>query len=143
MKVLKVFLLGLMYGWVLKLLIDRIYRTDEIEEMRMENASLKQYTYSLEKQVRQRPPASQFVTPPATRPVQPAAPVQTEGRRDDLKLLKGVGPTIEKRLNDAGIYTFADIAGFAPEEVEGMLGNLKRVSGRDLIAEAKRLAGKK
>ncbi|HET9588589.1 MAG TPA: hypothetical protein VFO91_07350, partial [Anaerolineales bacterium] len=69
-----------------------------------------------------------------------AAPAQSGGRKDDLKLLKGVGPTIEKRLNEAGIYTFAGLAQRTPAEVEQILGSLRRVSGREMIAEARRLA---
>lgn len=143
MKALKVFLLGLMYGWVIKFLIDRIYRTDEIEAMRTENVSLKQYIHSLERQVRQKTPASQSVTPVAAQAVQPSAPVRTGTKKDDLKLLRGVGPTIEKRLNNAGIYTFAEIARLTPEEIEEILGTLRRVTGRELIDEARRRARQK
>ncbi len=35
---------------------------------------------------------------------------------DDLKQIKGVGPTIEKKLNALGIYTFGQIAGFGKED---------------------------
>jgi predicted flap endonuclease-1-like 5' DNA nuclease len=35
---------------------------------------------------------------------------------DDLKLIKGVGPKLEQILNDLGVYTFAQIAAFGPDD---------------------------
>jgi predicted flap endonuclease-1-like 5' DNA nuclease len=35
---------------------------------------------------------------------------------DDLKKISGVGPFLEKKLNTIGIYTFAQIARFSPED---------------------------
>ncbi|MDX2249228.1 MAG: hypothetical protein SF052_20740 [Bacteroidia bacterium] len=36
--------------------------------------------------------------------------------KDDLKLIKGIGPFIEKKLNSIGIYTFLQISNFTPED---------------------------
>jgi NADH-quinone oxidoreductase subunit E len=36
---------------------------------------------------------------------------------DDLKMISGIGPKIEKILNDLGIYTFAQIAAWGPAEI--------------------------
>lgn len=140
MKIFKVFIFGLLYGVALKFIIDRIYRTDEMRALRNENTALQQYIHSLERQVQMKTPGQGVVPAAAVPPVQPAAPAQSGGRKDDLKLLKGVGPTIERRLNEAGIYTFAGLAQRTPAEVEQILGSLRRVSGREMIAEARRLA---
>ena len=40
------------------------------------------------------------------------------GERDDLKLIKGIGPFIEKKLNALNIYTFRQISNFTQEDVE-------------------------
>lgn len=40
----------------------------------------------------------------------------TAADKDDLKLVKGIGPFIEKKLNSIGIYTFRQIAAFTPED---------------------------
>ena len=40
-----------------------------------------------------------------------------EGGADDLKLLKGVGPKLEKTLNELGFYHFDQIAAWGPAEV--------------------------
>ena len=40
------------------------------------------------------------------------------GVRDDLKLIKGIGPFIEKKLNALNIYTFQQISNFTSEDVD-------------------------
>ena len=40
----------------------------------------------------------------------PAAP-------DDLKAISGIGPKLEKVLNDLGVWTYAQVAGWGKEEV--------------------------
>ncbi|MDP5169705.1 MAG: hypothetical protein NWR72_05630 [Bacteroidia bacterium] len=42
--------------------------------------------------------------------------VATADEKDDLKLVKGIGPFIEKKLNSIGIYTFRQIAAFSEED---------------------------
>ena len=44
---------------------------------------------------------------------------------DDLKLISGVGPKLEKLLNDLGIYTFAQIASWGPGEIRWVDDHLK------------------
>jgi large subunit ribosomal protein L21 len=68
-----------------------------------------------------------------------AAPVDG----DDLSLISGVGPVIVGKLNDAGITTFAQIAGWTDadvEEIEEKLSFKGRVGREDWIAQAKELA---
>lgn len=36
---------------------------------------------------------------------------------DDLKVISGVGPALERKLNDLGIYTYAQIAGWTDADV--------------------------
>ena len=36
---------------------------------------------------------------------------------DDLTQISGIGPAYARRLNEAGITTFADLANLSPEEV--------------------------
>lgn len=40
-----------------------------------------------------------------------------EGDADDLKKISGVGPVLEGKLNDLGIYTYAQIAAFTAEDI--------------------------
>ncbi|KIC48491.1 NADH-quinone oxidoreductase subunit E [Tateyamaria sp. ANG-S1] len=53
-----------------------------------------------------------------------------EGGADDLKLIKGVGPGLEKELNAAGVYHFDQIASWTEDEVAWADQNLVRFKGR-------------
>ncbi|EJJ26091.1 NADH-quinone oxidoreductase subunit E [Rhizobium sp. CF142] len=66
----------------------------------------------------------------------PAAP-------DDLKMISGVGPKIEATLNEIGIFTFAQIAGWKKAErewVDGFLNFRGRIERDDWVKQAKALA---
>ena len=102
-------------------------------------------------------PAPTLISPPAPKPIDlpnaiatEQAPTEmttpslgaSEGDRDDLKIIKGVGPAIERRLNNAGIYTFAALAKLSPKQMEEILGSqVRRLQDEnDLIAQASKLA---
>jgi predicted flap endonuclease-1-like 5' DNA nuclease len=65
--------------------------------------------------------------------------------KDNLKVIKGIGPAIENKLNNAGIHTFDALGQLTVEELENILGSTKRLvqSEASLIAQAKRLASQK
>lgn len=65
------------------------------------------------------------------------------GGADDLKQLKGVGPALEKTLNELGFYHFDQIAGWRKKEVEWVDERLKfkgRIERDDWVKQAKTLA---
>ncbi len=89
-------------------------------------------------------------TTAAPKPAKKAAPkaeaaVETtvaEGA-DDLKKLSGVGPALEKKLIEAGVTTFAQIAAWTPEDVAAMDEKLSfkgRIEREGWIDQAKELA---
>jgi len=43
------------------------------------------------------------------------------GQRDDLKKIEGIGPKIQKLLNDDQIFTFAELADAPMERLKGIL----------------------
>ena len=65
------------------------------------------------------------------------------GKADDLKKIKGVGPKLEKELNEAGVFHFDQIASWSKEEVywaDNHLVSFKgRVSRDSWVAQAKDL----
>lgn len=130
MKALKVFILGLIYGWLVQSLINRIYRDNNVVGITRENAMLRERVRSLEAQLQARPLASQ------------PEHVQTGLRKDDLKQIKGIGPATEKKLNEAGIHTFADMSQLTVDKLQNILGRSKRIaqSADELIAQARELA---
>ena len=65
------------------------------------------------------------------------------GVRDDLKQISGIGPKIEQQLNELGIFTFAQIAAWTPENemwVDTYMSFRGRVAREDWIAQARVLA---
>lgn len=62
---------------------------------------------------------------------------------DELKRIKGIGPVIERTLNDLGIYQFKQIAEFSRDNidwVEGYLSFPGRIDREEWISQAKALA---
>jgi NADH-quinone oxidoreductase subunit E len=67
-----------------------------------------------------------------------------KGDADDLKKIKGVGPGLEKALNEMGVYHFDQIARWTADEVAWVDQNLVQFKGRasrdDWVDQAKTLA---
>lgn len=73
------------------------------------------------------------------------APKAAAAGADDLKLLSGVGPALEKKLHDAGVTTFAQIAAWTDADVEEFGEKLSfkgRIEREGWIEQAKELASK-
>lgn len=82
---------------------------------------------------------------PAAAPPQSAAPPQPadlpspflaapEGTADDLMRIKGIGPKLSARLAELGVFHYAQIAGWTPEQlaaVDAQLGNFQGRPERD------------
>ncbi|WP_306116638.1 MULTISPECIES: NADH-quinone oxidoreductase subunit E [unclassified Roseovarius] len=70
-----------------------------------------------------------------------------DGKADDLKQIKGVGPKLEGLLNSHGIYHFDQIANWSDEEVawadQSLVGFKGRVSRDNWVEQAKLLASGK
>jgi predicted flap endonuclease-1-like 5' DNA nuclease len=68
---------------------------------------------------------------------------QIPARQDDLKLISGVGPGLEKKLQDAGITSFAQIVALTDAEITDLEANVVKFAGRikrdDWIGQAQRL----
>lgn len=66
-----------------------------------------------------------------------------EGEADDLKLISGVGPVLEGRLNELGIYHFWQVAKFEARDID-LVNEAMAFPGRierdEWIAQAKNLA---
>ncbi|MFN3664168.1 50S ribosomal protein L21 [Yoonia sp.] len=62
---------------------------------------------------------------------------------DDLKKITGVGPALEKKLHEAGITSYAQIAGWSEEDIAGYEETLSlggRVERDDWVAQATELS---
>jgi len=88
-------------------------------------------------------PAAAVATASVGRKPEPMS-APRDGKADDLKQIKGVGPKLEKLLHSMGFYHFDQIAGWSADEVAWVDENLEgfkgRVSRDGWIAQAKTLA---
>jgi predicted flap endonuclease-1-like 5' DNA nuclease len=68
---------------------------------------------------------------------------EVPARQDDLKLISGVGPGLERKLKDAGITSFAQIVVLTDAEIADLEANVVKFVGRikrdDWIGQAQQL----
>ena len=122
------FILGLLIGWLIEWLIDYFYwRRRDAES----NAPL---VASAARTERDSSSASEVGVQPVVKVVP-----------DDLKAIKGIGPVIERKLNDAGVYTFEQLGNLTASGLRRILGNtIERLSDEEsLLRQARDLARRK
>ena len=71
------------------------------------------------------------------------APALAPSGADDLKELSGVGPALEKKLHEAGVTSFAQIAAWGPDEIaefDEKLSFKGRIERENFVEQAKELA---
>jgi predicted flap endonuclease-1-like 5' DNA nuclease len=120
------FVLGLLIGWLIEWVIDYFYwrrRYAETDRAHVSQSAAVRQAPSLVDQESH----SVAVVP------------------DDLKVIKGIGPVIERKLNEAGIYTFEQLGGLTVAQLRRMLGNsIERLSDEEsLLQQARDLARRK
>lgn len=94
-------------------------------------------------------PVAEVAKAPAAASDAGGKPAMLDGPRDnkadDLKKIKGVGPGLEKALNEMGVFHFDQMAGWTASEVAWVDENLLRFKGRatrdNWVDQAKTLAG--
>ncbi len=69
------------------------------------------------------------------------------GLRDNLRLIKGIGPAIEKTLNELGIFRFHQVAELSDYDIERIAKRLKgfraRIEREDWLGQARELHDQK
>ena len=50
--------------------------------------------------------------------------------KDDLKLVKGIGPVMEKKLNDFGVYSFEQLGKLTSKDIDALTETLESFPGR-------------
>lgn len=127
MNTLFIFILGLLVGWLIEWVIDYFYWRRRYAE--------KEVVYARQTTSESRVAPMSAVE---SRPAVKAAP-------DDLKIIKGIGPVIERKLNDAGIHTFEQLGNLTVADLRRILGNaIERLSDEEaLLQQARDLARRK
>lgn len=118
------FVLGLLIGWLIEWLIDYFYWRRRYAD----------------KEAIHTPDDAIPHQPSLVRMEEPAPVVQAPP--DDLKVIKGIGNVIERKLNDAGIYTYEQLGNLTPADLRRILGNtIERLANEEsLLQQARDLA---
>ncbi len=88
-------------------------------------------------------PAAKKAAPKAEKKEEPKAAAAADAGGDDLKKLSGVGPVLEKKLHEAGVTSFAQIAAWGPKDIEEFDEKLAfhgRIEREGWVEQAKKLA---
>jgi len=60
-------------------------------------------------------------------------------KKDKLEVIGGIGPASARRFNDAGVFTYAQLAALSPEQIQ-QITSTSRWDPADWINEARRLS---
>lgn len=136
MKVIKLFILGLVLGLFYKWITSRIYTDIEIR------------TFTTEDPLDMGSPETNYSKLLNTKEqlMAEVKPVQQKTKKEILEVLKGIGPASVKRLNKAGVHTFDELAQLEPGDLRTILGNVLKRAGiteSQVIAEARKFAQQK
>jgi len=130
MSIAAVLVLGLLVGWLIEWVIDWFYWRRPKPEPTPDTSTASTPTPD-SVAITATPKEERSMLPPAT--------------PDDLTVIKGIGPVIARRLNQAGIYTYEELAGLTQDEFEEALGNLleRFINEKSILRQARELAAKK
>lgn len=122
------FVLGLLIGWLIEWVIDYFYWRRRYPER--DNA----------RQTEPAPAQRSRSASPEVGTAQTVAQV-----RDNLQKIKGIGPVIERKLNEAGIETFEQLGRLTTAQLRRILGEtIERLSDEEaLLQQARDLARRK
>ena len=137
MNIWVMFFSGILLGWLIEWIIDLVYWRKRYQLAESKQKQCKEHITALELEV-ERLKKSQ--TSGATVEVP-----RVEIIPDDLKIIKGIGPVIQKKLNEAGIYTFEQLGAISVERLREILGNIieRLADEKSLLEQARRLGNEK
>ena len=121
MGVIASIVLGLLIGWLVEWVIDWFYWRGRMRSVVEENARLAQDNADLKERV-----ASLEMKVGRKSQLAKTRPTSDRAKKDNLQAIKGVGPVISKRLNEAGIYTFEELSQLNANELEEIMGSLAK-----------------
>jgi predicted flap endonuclease-1-like 5' DNA nuclease len=90
----------------------------QIKQLEAQLANEKMITNGLKQELEQ-------LHTPKRKQVEVAFDKVQEKNKDDLKMISGIGPVIEAKLNDIGIFTFKQISEFTPQTIDYVTSSIK------------------
>jgi predicted flap endonuclease-1-like 5' DNA nuclease len=83
---------------------------------------------------------AETVKPPAVTSIKIKEKTTTRAvKKDKLEVIGGIGPASARRFNDAGVFTYAQLAALSPEQIQ-QITSTSRWDPADWINEARRLS---
>lgn len=138
--------LGLLIGWFVEWIVDVIYWRRRFKEMKLIELRGLQREAELQKELdwlkqestrllernkflEKRPTGESKTAPKIEEPIVPTTP-------DNLQKIKGIGPVISKKLNEAGVFTYEQLAEQTPDTLRKMLGSMiERLADEGVLIE--------
>lgn len=106
---------GLIIGWIIEWIIDWYFWRQESLQALLSDDQARQQLREARKEIEDlRAQLAQAGTAPI-------GPTSTERASDPLSRINGVGNVYAARLNEAGIYTFSDVAQSSPEHLRDII----------------------
>lgn len=138
-------LLGLLVGWIVELIIDwRFWRLDGDSISNRLNAGIGNLVGDGGNNDALNAQLSEAKAEIDRLQAALAAAATGEVKREDrLERINGVGKVFRTRFNEAGIYTFAEVAALTPEritEIMGVTESWRKIDPESWIAEAAQFA---
>lgn len=141
MGVIASIVIGLLIGWLVEWVVDWFYWRgrmrpvlEENSRLTKDNEDLKERLATIETKVSRK---SQLAK---------TRPAGEKANKDNLQAIKGVGPVISKRLNEAGVYTFEELSQLTPDELQEIMGSLAKrffPKQESILTQAKEFAKQK
>ena len=124
--------IGLIIGWIIEWTIDLIYwrRDESIASQKLAEAEARIRELELELEL-----ANKQAEPPPM-------PQTAIHEKDQLEKINGIGPVFAKKLNNAGIFTFAELAAEDPQRIREIINpqDWQKIEPEEWIDEARQIA---
>jgi len=140
MNVLAALVLGLLIGWLIEWIIDWFYwrarmrpPVEENPDLDKENSRLEEENATLIREHKNLDEENTHIKARLAELEEEISRIKASAlignllNKDgthNLEALKGIGPTFSKRLHEAGIHTFEQLAQLTPQDMEKILGKL-------------------
>ena len=136
--------IGLLVGWLIWGRGEQESDSQEVEQLRKQLKACQERCNALESAPAPAPAAGSGEAPASGGGgSEPSFLASPKGSPDDLKRISGVGPVLEKTLNDLGIFHFWQIAEFTQETIDWVDDYLSfpgRIQREDWVGQANKLA---
>jgi len=114
--------IGLIAGWVIEWIIDWLFwrkgGDESSRQLAAAEAQIRELRQNNDKLEQELANAQAKINELEAKVASGAAPA---GASDRLEMVKGIGAVFAKRFNEAGVYTFGDLAQLSPDRIREII----------------------